>query len=96
MGKIKILFLKEALYMREELRLELLRLFRTQVCAARSLEIRESRLSRLLHRWENPTQLERMKFEKLLGTRRARRLLYSQSVEGTKVLKKRMSDGAAA
>lgn len=61
--------------MREDLRLELLKLFRTQTGAARGLEINEPRLSRILHGWVEPNDGETEKFKKLFGARKFSRLL---------------------
>ena len=61
--------------MRENLRLELLKRFRSQAGAARVLGINEPRLSRILRGWTEPTDGEAEKFKKVLGTRKFSRLL---------------------
>ena len=61
--------------MRDGLRLELLKRFRSQVGAAQVLGINEPRLSRILRGWVKPTDEETKKFKKLLGARKFSRLL---------------------
>lgn len=61
--------------MRDKLRLELIRRFRTQIAAAYALGISEPRLSRILRAWVEPSPDEREKLAMLLGRRRLAHLL---------------------
>lgn len=61
--------------MRNDLRLELLKRFRTQAGAARALGMDEPRLSRILRCWSDPSPAEVEKFSQLFGARKAKRLV---------------------
>jgi len=61
--------------MRDKLRLELIKRFRTQIGAAHELDISEPRLSRILRAWVDPNPNEREKLAALLGRRRLAHLL---------------------
>ena len=64
--------------MRDRLRIELLRQFRTQSAASRALGISESRLSRILHGWENPNPAEKEKLAIIFSARRLPQLLKTE------------------
>lgn len=61
--------------MRENLRIELLKRFRTQCAAAHVLRMPEARLSRIINSWDEPNSEEKEKLATVVGRRQLTRLL---------------------
>lgn len=65
--------------MRDALRIELLKRFRTQSDAAGALGLAEPRLSRILRGRDEPSRVEKEKLVTLFGRRRLARLLKTET-----------------
>ncbi len=65
-----------------DLRIALLRKFGTQICAARQLGFKESRLSRIIRGHDIPSAKERQALSRVLGNSTVRRLLGRGRIPG--------------
>ena len=68
-----------------ELRIEIVKKFRTQINAAREMKIGESRLSHIIRGHHTPSARERRALEKALGSNRVCKILNEPRAEDQRI-----------